>query len=248
MNQVFVVGDVHGCLSMLEKLLDYWHPEKERLIFIGDLIDRGENSLGVVRLAMKLQNEYDAVIIGGNHEDLFLEWLENPMSHASDYFRMGGTQTVSSFIGEDRFHSLSYTHLSEQILQSFPEEIEFLKSLPDYMEWKNYLFVHAGVNLDLNDWKSSGSKYFRSIREPFHQGTNRTGKVIIFGHTPTRRLHADKRNDVWISPCKTKIGIDGGAVFGGMLHGIHIRANGECQLYSINSEFEITCESVPFDV
>lgn len=238
-DHAFIIGDVHGCLSRLEQLLTCWNPDSEKLFFIGDLIDRGENSYGVVQLAMKLHTEYGAVVIGGNHEEMFLEWLDAPLNHASYYYPRGGQATISSFLDEDRFHSLSPIDLSNQLFQGFPEEIKFFESLPDYVEYENYIFVHAGIDPSRRDWKDTGTMFFRSIREPFYTKKNETGKVVVFGHTPTRRIHPNKSDDIWISSCETKIGIDGGAVFGGMLHGLHVKENGEHQLHSVSSNHEI---------
>ncbi len=240
MEQSFIIGDVHGCYAKLEQLLTYWNPDVERLIFLGDLIDRGENSRGVVQLASKLQDQYGATIIGGNHEEVFLDWLDEPQRHTSFYYMIGGEETLTSFYNKEIVQSLSPTNLAEKMKHDFPKEIEFLRSLPDYIEKENHLFVHAGVNLDLTNWKYSGKQYFRSIREPFHDGINHTGKTIIFGHTPTRRLHEDKRDDIWISPCESKIGIDGGCVFGGTLHGLRVKVNGDYQLYSIGANDNVT--------
>lgn len=236
----FVIGDVHGCFEMLDRLLTYWNSDSEQLIFIGDLIDRGMRSREVVQLAMKLKEDYGAIIIGGNHESLLLEWLDSPTVHTSFYYMVGGEQTLASFYHQQMVHTLLPEQLAEQMTHDYAEEIHFLRSLPDYFEKSHYIFVHAGVNLDITDWKNSGSQYFRTIREPFHQGLNRTGKTIVFGHTPTRRLHPDKRDDLWISTCKTKIGLDGAAVYGGKLHGLRIKENNVFQVTSIDANFHIT--------
>lgn len=238
----FVIGDVHGCFEMLVRLITDWNPDNEQLIFLGDLIDRGDRSREVVQLAMKLNRDYGAMIIGGNHESMFLEWLDAPSAHTNFYYTAGGEQTLASFYDQQTVDMLLPEMLAEQLKQDYSEEIDFLRTLPDYMDEENYLFVHAGVNLDLKDWKNSGSQMFRTIREPFHHGVNKTGKTIIFGHTPTRRIHPDKRDDIWVSPCKTKIGIDGAAVYGGKLHGLHLKENGECQLTSIDANFTITTD------
>lgn len=242
-NPAFVIGDIHGCLSHLQKLLKRWNPDKERLIFLGDLIDRGEDSYGVVKLAMKLRNEYGAVVLGGNHEKMFLEWLEAPLLYTDDLYRYGGQATLDSFFSEKQVKFRSPVRLAARLKQDFSEEIAFLSSLSDYKVYDEHILVHAGIDLEIPDWKKSGSYCFRTIREPFHFGENESGKTIVFGHTPTKRLHRDKRNDVWISPCQTKIGIDGGAVFGGFLHGLVIKGNGEYRVHSVNHRLELAEKS-----
>ena len=81
------------------------------------------------------------------------------------------------------------------------------------------LFVHAGVDLRLDHWLDTVPKDFYWIREPFHTGKNTTGKTIIFGHTPLKGLNEDgDYMKLWQHD--GKIGMDGGAVFGGALHGV----------------------------
>lgn len=242
-EQIFAIGDVHGCFETLEQLLTKWNADNEQLIFIGDLIDRGEQSREVVQLAMKLSTDYGAVVIGGNHEDLLLEWLDGPMQHASFYYAVGGKETLASFFSRKLVQLLSPEELAEKLQNEHPNEIKFLRSLPDYVEYKHHIFVHAGINLNLSNWKNSGRQFFRSIREPFHQGVNKTGKTIVFGHTPTRRLHSDKRDDIWISDCKTKIGIDGAAVYGGKLHGLQIKGKNTYQVYSVDENLDMITQS-----
>lgn len=88
-----------------------------------------------------------------------------------------------------------------------------------YFQWANYIFVHAGVDLTKTDWKETSPHDFLWIREPFHQGQNKTGKTIVFGHTITPSLYGDlETTRLWISD--HKIGIDGGGVFGGSVHGV----------------------------
>lgn len=239
-SRAFVIGDIHGCLANLETLLTYWNPDSEKLFFLGDLINRGENSLGVVQLVMRLQKEYGAVTVGGNHESMFLQWLQAPSRHSSFFYLVGGKETLASFYSEELVDKLLPPKIAEKLTEDFPEEIAFMQGLPDYVEHGEYLFVHAGVKLDIEHWQDSGSEFFRSIREPFHEGENNTGKTIVFGHTPTRRIRPDKSNDIWISPCKTKFGIDGGAVYGGMLHGLHIRENNEYHLHSVDTKRNVT--------
>lgn len=97
------------------------------------------------------------------------------------------------------------------------------------------MFVHAGVNLLLKDWKNSNTNDFRWIRNPFIYEKNDTGKIIVFGHTPTMFIRSEMKSDIWISPCKTKIGIDGGAIYGGMLHGLRINYDMPYEVVSVDS-------------
>ena len=86
----------------------------------------------------------------------------------------------------------------------------------------------------MDDWHDTEPKDFYWIREPFHKGVNNTGKTIIFGHTPLRGLNEDGDfMKLWQQD--GKIGIDGGAVFGGALHGI-VWSDGQIEkIYSIEN-------------
>ncbi|MBA9087289.1 hypothetical protein FHR92_003773 [Fontibacillus solani] len=144
------------------------------------------------------------------------------MSVSISYYSNGGNKTINSFYGGNYAYRYCPSRHAEYIKNNFPYDIEFLRSLPDYFESGDYVFVHAGINLAYLDWRKTSSWEYRSIRSPFHKMKNETGKIIIFGHHPTRYLNNDKQDDVWLSSCGTKIGIDGAAVFGGKLHGLEI--------------------------
>lgn len=225
MKDVFVIGDIHGEIQQFEELLRHWDKDTQQLIITGDLIDRGKDPLAVVRLAMKLKQDQNAIVLMGNHEEMLLSWLDNPNE---DYFFPDSVSTITSFLREvSEFYW--QTHLpevsKEKILTTFPEEVAFLRNMSHFHETDTHIFVHAGVDVELLDWKETSVVDMHWIREDFHKGVNNTGKIIVFGHTPTRLLHhyLASDNSVWVSPDKTKIGIDGGAYFGGLLHGLSIK-------------------------
>lgn len=233
---------------MLETLLQSWQPDRQLLVFLGDLVDRGPDSYGVVQIARRLRDKYGAVVLGGNHESYFLDFLDHPedkyfsqwksdesiineceeaaMSVSISYYSNGGDKTINSFYDSNYAYLYSPSHHAAYIKNHFADEIAFLRDLPDHLEWKNYVCVHAGVNLAYVDWRKTEAWEYRSIRTFFHKMKNETGKTFIFGHHPTRYLNDDKRDDIWVSSCETKIGIDGAAVFGGKLHGLEVGKNG----------------------
>jgi serine/threonine protein phosphatase 1 len=240
MDSIFAIGDIHGEEEKLRKLLKYWRHDREQLVLTGDLIDRGENSLGVILLARKLQEQYGAKVIGGNHDDMLLDWLDDPCGESMNmYYPQGGRETIHSFFDHQRV-TFKYLpdHIARQLKEQFSTEIDFLRKLPDYYENGQHVFVHAGVNLAYADWKNSTHNDFRWIRQPFHYDRNDTGKIFVFGHTQTYLLNKNKACNVWVSPCKTKIGIDGGAVYGGLLHGLRIKGNGEYDVISIDRQLQ----------
>lgn len=234
-EELFVIGDVHGEISLLRKLLEYWHPETQQLLFLGDLGDRGENPREVFLLVQELSETYGAICILGNHEDILLNFLNDPVYYAANYYLNGGWNTLQTLLEDVDLQELEPPAMAALIKKRYPELIAYLKSLPLYYEWNQYVCVHAGIDLTKKDWRKTKPRDFVWIREPFHEGKNRTGKVIVFGHTPTFMLHGDMENsDIWIKD--NKIGMDGGAVFGGTLHGIVFDKKGMKQHYGVSKE------------
>lgn len=215
----FVISDVHGEYQLLDELLSYWNPEQQQLVFLGDLIDRGPNSKKSVLKAMQLVQEKDAWYIMGNHEMMFLTWLDNPVERWDHYYRNEGSTTINQLLHRPVEVIVDPLKDSLKIKEIYPELIVFLKERPLYIDQGDVLFVHAGVDLRLPHWKETLPKDYFWIREPFHLGENHTGKTIIFGHTPLQSLNEDGSfMRLWQQD--HKIGMDGGAVFGGALHGI----------------------------
>ncbi|NUJ16783.1 serine/threonine protein phosphatase [Bacillus glycinifermentans] len=227
-NKTFVISDIHGEYEKFEELMKHWNPETMNLAILGDMIDRGENSLKVVQKVMQLKKEYQdqVVVLKGNHEDMLLLFLEVQDYETGDwYFNNGGNRTCASFVEDEYIFFKSYEERARQVLQR-KDEIKFIRELPMYYEFGDVLFVHAGINPILNDWKEIPRNDFLWSRGCWNF-KNQTGKIVVFGHTITQFLHPDKRNDIWISECGTYVDIDGGAVFGGQLNAIIINDKGE---------------------
>lgn len=196
-ERVFVVGDIHGCLDMLKRLMDIipWHPHHDRLIFIGDYIDRGENPKGVVDYILALRS-YSPLVqcLVGNHEVMFLDYLNGRDQEI--YFLNGGWHTVKSYQADD----------SEQVLKIPPEHTAFYETLERFIELDDYYIVHAGFRPGV-EVKEQSLEDMVWIRDPFISSEHDFEKRVIFGHTPfDEPLVMDN-----------KIGIDTGAVMGNKL-------------------------------
>lgn len=204
-QRTFVIGDIHGCLSMLKRLMDKidWQPGRDRLIFLGDYIDRGVDSKGVIDYILSISSMSENVeCLLGNHEAVFLDYLSGEDTRT--FLANGGASTVNSYRakrGADVFPLIPREHLN------------FLGSLKPWLELEEYYVVHAGMRpgisvqmQDLDDlvW----------IRDPFISSNYDFGKRIIFGHTP------------FSEPLimNNKIGLDTGAVFGNRLTCLEIPA------------------------
>lgn len=225
---VFVVSDIHGHAEELDKLLEYWNKEEELLVFLGDYCDRGEDSYGVFRMVKELVDAGNAVAIGGNHEELFISFLDAPTTESDVFFGNGGVKTIKSFYPSSENPTREHTpeEWAEKLQNDFPEIIAFIRELPFYVEMDDWLFVHAGINPFLSDWKETSGMHFRWIREMFYMRKNETGKRIMFGHTPIQLLpRTNMRAPIWTSKDATLIGIDGGMGSNRLLNGIRIQEN-----------------------
>lgn len=199
-ERVFIIGDIHGCLGMVKRLMDKidWRPDKDRLIFLGDYIDRGEDSAGVIDFIMEISKAslYVECILG-NHESAFLDYLSGADSWT--FLANGGESTLNSYVA-CRGRS-AYGGVQIPI-----EHIAFLKSLHRWIELDDYYVVHAGMQPGIKI-DSQSLEDLVWIREPFILSDYDFGKRVIFGHTPFP--------EPLVMP--NKIGLDTGAVFGNRL-------------------------------
>lgn len=193
MSRILAIGDIHGCLDQLRNLLAIidWKPEEDTLVFIGDYIDRGPDSAGVIEHILGLRQWSDKIIcLLGNHEQMFLDFMEG--RNTDLFIHNGGAATLESYGGWEA--GLPTAHF------------EFLKSLPYYYETPDYIFVHAGLR-DGAPLAEQDPHDLIWIRQEFIYSDFDHGKTVVFGHTPVSRP--------LIRP--NKIGIDTGAVYGGQL-------------------------------
>jgi len=196
----YAVGDIHGSLDKLTDLIAACRRHAAdrgmMLVFLGDFIDRGPDSAGVVRFVLDLQtqNPERVIALTGNHEAWVLGVVDGAMS-ASTWLLNGGAATLSSY-GVRRAGDLPHTHL------------DWMRSLRLSYDDGRRLFVHAGVNphqpLDAQDEKD-----LLWIREPFLHDTRDYGRLIVHGHTPLESRAPDLRPN--------RLNLDTAAVFGGPL-------------------------------
>ena len=220
MGSYFVVGDIHGKAGMLEELMTHWDGQSQ-LVFLGDLIDRGENSRRVIELVKDFVEQQGAICLSGNHEYMFLAWIDNPTERYDHYRRNGGDTTINSLLGRPLTDPVDGVEDARRVQETCGDLVAFIRSLPFVYETEHYIFVHAGLDLTLPDWHETTDYQKVWIRQPFHEATNQTGKTIVFGHTPVHYLLDQKigTKKLWVTEDR-KVGMDGGAVYGGVLHGI----------------------------
>jgi serine/threonine protein phosphatase 1 len=198
---IYAVGDIHGCLDQLEKLLDCVQPDLERdtLLFVGDYVDRGPDSRGVVDYIIRLRQKYPrehVICLKGNHEAMLLDFLQG---RGRELFLFnGGLSTLRNYWGD---------HWDGRKELTLPPEHEiFYRDLKAYYETPDYIFVHGGLKPGV-PLRAQQEEDLLWIRGEFIASMEDFGRPVIFGHTPFKRP--------LVMP--NKIGIDTGAVYGNFL-------------------------------
>lgn len=197
-EKTFIVGDIHGCLDLLQRLIRSipWRPEVDRLIFLGDYVDRGADSRGVVEAVMEISRTSERVdCLMGNHEKILLDFVEG--RDVSTFFLNGGTSTLNS-----------YRTVQPGIRPVLiPEDhLAFLRSLKTWVELDDYYVVHAGLRPGIQ-LENQSQEDMLWIRDAFIFSNYRFKKRVIFGHTPFSQPLV----------MENKIGLDTGAVYGNKL-------------------------------
>lgn len=236
MTNYYVIGDVHGKAGMLEDLLKTWDGQTQ-LLFLGDLIDRGEDSRRVLEMVKDLVDNQGAICLSGNHEYMFLTWLDDPEESYDHYRRNGGDTTINSILGRPLDAPVDGVEDAKRVATEAADLVEFIRQMPFVVETDKYIFVHAGIDLTLDDWHETTDYKKVWLRKPFHEAENHTGKTIVFGHTPVYGLLKQERGtaELWTTE-DGKIGMDGGAVYGGVLHGIVFTDQGMTEHHFIEND------------
>lgn len=200
MALTYAVGDIHGSLHKMQALVEACRQHAEgramQFVFLGDYIDRGPDSAGVVRAMMSLQEELQERVIAlmGNHEAWVLALLDGDAAERGWLFN-GGAHTLSSY-GVRSASELP------------PAHVAWMRSLRLSYDDGRRLFVHAGVNPDM-PLDAQDEHDLLWIREPFLADGRDYGRLVVHGHTPLEsavpELHSNRLN------------LDTGAVFGGPL-------------------------------
>ncbi len=198
---IYAIGDIHGNLDLLERLMEKLRPDLERdqLVFMGDYIDRGPRPKGVVDYVLRLKNLAPAgqvICLKGNHEAMLLNFLGG--RDLELFLFNGGLSTLRDYWGAD------WEAAAELVLPL--DHQRFFEELRLYYETPDYLFVHGGLRpgVPLADQEEEDLLW---IRGDFITCMEDFGKKVVFGHTP---FHQPLR-------MPNKIGIDTGAAYGNRL-------------------------------
>ncbi|MCB1485863.1 MAG: metallophosphoesterase [Bauldia sp.] len=224
--RLYAIGDVHGCDGLLAEAhaaiasdLAASPVADHRIIHVGDYVDRGPDSAGVVaRLAAFAGRDSRVVCLIGNHDRMLLDFLTDPHDAGPLWLMNGGDATLRSY-GLDAAKSEPWHRLRE-LADRFAEALPladraFLEALPFHRQFGDFFFCHAGIRPGVPlDAQSEEDLIW--IREPFLLDPADHGVVVVHGHTP--------RAIPEIMP--NRIGIDTGAVFGGPLTVLALEGTG----------------------
>lgn len=196
--RTLAVGDIHGCLEALETLISVVVPaSNDGIVFLGDYINRGPDSRGVIDFLMGLSRRTNCIFLRGNHEVMTLE------------ARAERTKAAASNVvgGGDALRSYGYKGVGNWWDFIPSAHWHFIENTQRYFETETHIFVHGCLAHDLDlpeqpDWIIYWER-FESI------AAHRSGKKVIVGHTPTRDCRIQ---DVGYAAC-----IDTGCVIGGWL-------------------------------
>jgi len=225
MKTYHVISDIHGCYNQFNEALKHWKT-KDNLVLLGDYVDRGPDSKKVIDTILALEKEHpETIILSGNHDFSFSQWVLGE-EHQHYYYQPSFRETLISYMGESRFKRSTRSQRGGHMTYNHLSEMRWLRQLPKYYETDNIIFVHAGINLHIPDWREDLNS-MDIIREKFYRSQKLAEKTVVFGHTPTPFIHNDENNfDIWISEENDKIGIDGGVSMGGQLNTVIIDEKG----------------------
>lgn len=182
---IYAIGDIHGSLKALKTIFKQGVIQpNDKVVFLGDYVDRGPDSKGVIDWLIKNQEDFDFEFILGNHEIMMITAKASP-ERLVEWLHFGGAITLDSYkIGDDQnwMNKIDKTHWN------------FMDSCLDYLEIGNFIFVHAGLENGKNlDEQNKHHLFWKKYEEPEAYDSTKTvicghtsrknGEIADFGHT-----------------------------------------------------------------
>lgn len=174
---LYGIGDIHGCAKSLDALLEAISPgSDDHLVFIGDYVDRGPDSRGVIERLIRLQDECQCTFLRGNHEEMmlsFLDFRESELWHIN-----GGDATLRSYhVGGGRYDIPS-------------SHVDFVRDTIEYFSTPDFFFVHAGLKPHMTieeNLTHCSSEVFLWERTHLAATELAWEKPVVCGHTPQKQ-------------------------------------------------------------
>ena len=222
-GRLIATSDIHGSLKLFNELLELIRlTDEDALVIVGDMCERGEDSLGVIRRAMELSRRGNVHVLAGNKDLSAIEYAigENgrvgkTVTDYVDGMREWGCSTLFADMCREAGIPYSYemdVDAAQRLFRDkFRTEIDFIKSLPTFLETPEYMFVHGGVpSGDLEQYVGRDAKEFLDWDDFILEGIC-FDKYLIVGHTPTNLYRTDySSNAPYICHKQRIIDLDGG--------------------------------------
>ncbi|MDE2562291.1 MAG: serine/threonine protein phosphatase [Sphingomonadales bacterium] len=220
-QRVYAVGDIHGRLDLFEQLIAKIDaddaardPADTTVVLLGDLVDRGPDSAGVIERARRWARKRKLRFIGGNHEEMFLSAFERDEA-LRHFLRYGGKETLLSYpIDPQTYERATLEELRTLMPLIVPaEHIRFMEDMESRVRIGDYLFVHAGIRpgVPVDEQQCADLRW---IRGEFLDDQRDHGFVVVHGHTITDEVESRPN----------RIGIDTGAFASDRLTAIGLEA------------------------
>lgn len=200
-SRIIAIGDIHGHSAALKSILDLASPRQEdTVVFLGDYIDRGPDSRGVIEQVIDLADHCQVVSLLGNHEEMFLDALADGR-YLRTWLENGGEAALKSYGTDHDISKIPGGH------------IDFLSNLRRFYDTDSHFFIHANYapNWPLEQHDSNTALWLPLVEIP---GPHYSGKIAVVGHTP--------QSNGEILDCGHLICIDTGCGFGGFLTALDV--------------------------
>ena len=213
--RIYAIGDIHGCLDLLNELLVRIGSDialrptvRPLYVFLGDYIDRGSASRETIDRLIEHGKTHESVFLKGNHELIAIKCLSD-RGLFDQWLRLGGLETLVSYgvPAETLANGKQIAELQSAFHGALPQaHFRFFRDLKNSFECGDFFFAHAGVkpNVELSRQKENDLLW---IRGEFLSSKDDFGKIVVHGHTPTREIE--------VGP--NRINIDTGAFATGRL-------------------------------
>jgi Calcineurin-like phosphoesterase len=188
--RLYVIGDIHGRLDLLDQVIDAIHRDVEArgsdalTVTLGDYIDRGPASRGVLDRLISNPFPIPLVALKGNHEALLEAFLANP-AVGKHWRSLGGAETLYSYgVPVGMLTAEHYAEAADRLRAALPaQHLSFLQSLKTSFSHGKYFLCHAGVRPGV-PLENQQQEDLLWIRDEFLNNKMDFGKIIVHGHTP----------------------------------------------------------------
>ncbi|MEM7689082.1 MAG: metallophosphoesterase family protein [Pseudomonadota bacterium] len=232
-TRYYVIGDIHGRMDLYGALIDAIEADdaaqgkaESHVVLLGDLVDRGPDSAGVIERTRQWQSRRSVRVLAGNHEDMFLGAFEKPelLRH---FLKHGGRETFVSYgLSETDLATMTLDEVAEAIPKHVPQaDRDYVAAFEECIAAGDYLFVHAGVDPSV-PLDQQQRKDMLWIRDRFLNYDGPLEKIVVHGHTIFDS----------VMDCGNRIGIDTGAFRSGVLTALVLEGDQRRVVQAISQE------------